>query len=685
MGINRGLDFSVGLGLGWGYSQANNKGTEVAQGKNYALESICRIEQIFYLSSQAAILDKELPQSPLKETLTTLRLLSSFSLIACPTVAAIKHEKYSTIAKAVNAYLSKTGISFPEELGKTSLITADFLVKRTGTMVNIAMMTHNIAFVVAGINPYFAGAALIPFAYHRVEKWVPRKVSLEIEKRMPVLGTISNIVGGNPFLKMTSVLYVLNFCPTFAKFCQRNVEKTAKKIFRLEGPSLKEIEAPLFLDKYPSFERIASILMQDNEFYFSINPAHCSKAVDCTIKLKKNSDYSQFMNLFLKIDWSHKYSILRSSFLDDDRFIDLLKSEFPGEMDYIDNFNFYINELNRKTQISKEEYLARKLKSQMEYLVEVLKGNVQPAGTMRDLHEALNNFSQILTHLLTLTEPNQQIELEDALLKIGMAGEYCALQLKITSKDILNGILFSYLDPKECYEFRLQLALELERRQIMEGVYTQVMNVLSSSLAGEAHVMDMYRPYFSLGFVPLSKLEREAFGFIQLCNWGSPIFREIRGNMYESYQNQLKQVMANEGKLYFANYMRQALETNPLLSPNQKTILQDALQGTLDDENEYDSELEEIFIKKIVTLSAEKIEDRFFHLLLYMLGIENYNSTEDDEWQFLAPEDCVEPIGQEKEQGITKSDISFEEEFEEISKDEIPKRVLAQIEDITEL
>lgn len=668
-------DFTKGLGFGWEADSAARKNKELIQGKSYLLASGPQVVQILSLSNQSAFLEKSLPSSPLKSSLKIARQLSPLSLVVCPSLAVVKNGQYPAAAKALNVYLSKMGISLPEKLGKSSTSALNFLAEHTGTMTNVVMTVHNVAFFFAGVNPLFAGATLIPLAYKTLEDkgWIHRKVSLEIERHMPILSTASNLTGNNLILKTFSAFYILNFFPTVAHFCQRKVEKTAKSMLKLEGPSLEEIEGPLSPDKTPSYERILHILMQEEESRLSINPAHCSKAVERRVVLNKNKAFPKFIELVNLIDWTKKYTLLRSAFRDDNRFMGLLKDEFPDQMDIFDNFDSYVVELAAKTGISKEEYLAEKLKTQMKYLVDVLMEKITPPGTKRDLDEALNNYPQILTHLLTLTEPSQRVELEDALVKIGVAAEYCALQLKITSKDILDGILFGHLDPQTGYETRLQQALEFERKQIMEVIYSTLMKEIASSLPEEAHILDLYRPNFALGVIPLSKFEREAVGFGELYNWSSPLFRHLRGKMYSTYQHRLDDILKSEGEIYFVNYMGGAIELNPSLNSNQKELLKNVLIGVYPDLDGL-TELEQAFIKKMSSLRSEDVQKRFHHLLFYMLGVENYDSS-GDEWTYLTDEDLSVSEGESKISLIADEApmliSSDEEEFEHLSTEEL--------------
>ena len=508
--MDRGMETTLaipqGLGFGWGYSSAQGLDEELRQGAtDDLLASFFQAFQVFSFSNQSAILTKSLPESLIKSSLKTAQWLSPLSLLTCPTAAFIKGQQYPTAAKTLNVYL---GLKLPEKLEQSTISAANFFVQNTGKMLNIALFTHHAAFILAGINPAFVGATLVPIAYQRLDTkgYVPQKVSLQMERFMPILSTASNLTGSSLLLKTFSFCHILNFFPPLSRFLQRKVDKQATQLFDLTGPTLEEVEGPLVVDKTPSFERILAVLQEENCSAFSINPTHCAKPLEKPLSLKRNEDFSQLTTLLERFDWTKKYPLLRSAFREDDRFMRDLQGVFPDKADLREEFDTCLTTLAQKDGLSKEEYLAKQLHAQMDHFVKVLKGKERPPGKMTDLEEVLEKMPLILSHLLSLTEPHQQVELEDALVKIGVVGKYCALQLRITSSDVLDGIVLGHLDPEKAYEAKFQQALQFERKQILETLYSKIVKILSPSLPNRAHLFDLYSivaPVFRTGsFVP---------------------------------------------------------------------------------------------------------------------------------------------------------------------------------------
>ena len=656
------LELAIGWSTGYGFATAKNKENEVKQGKNYYQASVCQAYQVCHLSSVVNTLGNNLPNLYIK---TAVKIGSTgasvLGFVFCPTFAAVKQGHYEIGVKTLNEVtrpnFPKLADRLPEKLSKRTNVLYSYLAEHSGDIASSAMIVGTAALPIFG-NVYFAGAMLAPIAYQAIDSrnWVPRKISLFMENYMPTVASAAYLFGSNPVFQVGSAMYLSTFSPTFNQFIHRKLDNMARNYFHLKGPSIEEIDAPLIVNKGLSYDQINSILNCNDPSRFTINPAHCSKWACGEKTFAKNDDFSRFLELFKRIDWSRNYSLLKKAFKDDDRFLDFLKEKFPqkedtSEKDQLEdfqkNFDSYVTELANSSLKTKEQYLADQLEKQMIHLVKVLKGEARAKGSQRDTDEAIGNCAQILGHLLQLNwDINcEKIEIEDAILKLAVeGGEYCARGVKRASREIVNGILLAAGksdDPQDNYEFQLRINLEQLRTNIMTDTYQYyidnfVKNVKTSvksdteikettdqhavALAQDVHTLDIYRLAFALGVVPLTEYERNSIGFNELNLWGSPgyPFRKFRMDMYHTYLQRLDESVKELGAFNFFTYILAVIQTNPQLNKVQKDALVDESQG--------------------VSWSAEETQRRFNRLAFVMLGILKYDALSDD-WIEMTIED----------------------------------------------
>jgi hypothetical protein len=659
------IELAAGWSTGQGFALAKYKEDEVKQGKNYYQASLCQAFEICNLSNVVSQLVNSLPNPYVKTSLKIGSTATSIlGFVLCPTFAAVKQGHYEDGVKALNAVtrnsLPRLADRLPEKLSERTTALFGYLAEHSGDIATSAMILGTAALPILG-NVYFAGAMLTPITYQAIDSrhWVPRRISLFMENYMPTVASAATLVGGGPIMQVISALHLSSFSPTFNKFLHSKLDTLAKNVFHLTGPSLQEIDAPLVVNKELSFDIINNILNCDDSSPFTINPAHCSKWACDLKKLATNNEFSKYLELFEKIDWSSKYSSLKTAFRDDDRFLDFLEITFPGKTDFYENFDSYVTELAINSSLNtKEVYLANQLKNQMIQLIKVLKGESRATGSQRDTEEAIENCSQILAHLLQKNwdVPIEKIELEDTILKLAVeGGEYCARGVKRTSREIVNGILYGPQgqDPVESYEIQLRQSLEMGRMKIMTCLYQDFIGVVVKGIkygagsgrqigqvtdphavatAQDVHTFDFYRLAFALGFVPLTEYERSSIGINDLNLWGNPMygFREFRLQMYHTYQRRLHDLINELGGINFFNYIHSVIKTNLKLSEEQKTDL-----------------IEKLTERNSDAWTVEETENRFHRLALVMLGVLHYNPIEDD-WIEILP-NSGPPIEQEED------------------------------------
>lgn len=636
-------DLTIGWSIGYSYIVAKNKEDEVKQGKNYYLASLCQASQISALSSVISPLADSIPYAPLRISSQICKeVVPLCSWIVCPTLAAVKQGHYQTGVKAIDV-LAKERFplitnKLPEKLNDQTISVCGFLSEHMGDIVRVGVLAGAAALPIIG-NAYLAGAMLAPVAYQAIEsrQWIPRRISSLMENYMPMISSVGLLLGGGSLItQIGSAVSLASFSPTFNRFLHKKMDNLATQYIQKKDITLEEIDAPLVVDKELSFEEINRILDGKNSEY-EINPAHCTKWANLS-DLPEESDFQKYQTLFDSIEWDKKYSMLKRKFRDDDRFLDILKTAFPGKEDFADNFESYVTDMAAAEKKSKEQYLVDQLKGQMSLLIKILNGEVKVKGSQSDLEEAIHLCAQILCHLtsLDLKSAKDKVEIEDALLDLAVeGGDYCARGIKRTAREMVDGILQQGMkakgesvDPIIDYELKLRQTLQQIRKKIIESTYLKIieatvlmlkegpsakMSIINQTtdphavaLAQDVHTMDFQAKCLFLGFHPLTEGERNSFGMTDILQWKSPThaLREIRIEMYQLYQKILDDAVKEVGEINFGNYIRQVINTNPKLSEEQREAVIDKYIN----HNEW-------------KWSSEQTKMKFHRLMFVMLGI----------------------------------------------------------------
>lgn len=154
------------------------------------------------------------------------------------------------------------------------------------------------------------------------------------------------------------------------------------------------------------------------------------------------------------------------------------------------------------------------------------------------------------------------------------------------------------IEDLEGIEMRIRGALEQFRETITQEVYSRW---IQSSIKQDVHVMDRYKAYFGLGFVPLSDAERRAVGLESIGIWN--LCGQARQAMHLRYTKEMDDVveecLSGIGATKVTNYYRSLILKNSLLSDKQK----------------------EEFEEYLCNFDEEDVRKRFGHLLLISLGV----------------------------------------------------------------
>lgn len=640
------LDTVNGWAGGHQYAQYLSKTKEITQGKNYLLAvPVLACQNAVFFGTIVYKLVSFLPETALK---TAAKVACNIApLVFLPVnyfFATVAQGNYKKDAEWWNA---KFPLKLPENLGPLIKSISHFFAEYSSDMLRVAMIVGSIAIIALGC-PYFGGATLVALAYEAIDSrgWIPRKISLFMERYMTIVSLTGLAIAGGSIIIQIGAIIALpsHIFPSFSKFIQQKIDLVARKCFKITGrPALQELEAPLVEKKNLSFNDIQQILNAE-ESQFELNPAHFSKSACHSSDFPRNRNFEEFSHLFEKINWEEHYPVVFRKLADDrERFIDFLANELPDvvkkeelllpsredmakkypELD-VDALNIkirefgeerrqkidsYIETLAKKQNMTKEQYAAHFIKKNMRYLIDLLKGKIgmRVAGQQQDLDEAIENCSIILPHLHSLFSQGKMIELEDALLKLSVEGNYCGRGIKVVSHDIVRGILqegIKNVDPEAInpikdYEVQIRQSLQNQRQTLVEKTFQTVFKdaILSkfpNTVKDDVHFFDAYRIYLTFGFIPLTKYERESIGVAEIISW--EFYSHFYQHMLKDYDPYA--ALKEKGMAELIVYLRKVLgetlteeEINQVFSPYEEA---DNLDG---------------------------LDDKFRRLVLVMLGV----------------------------------------------------------------
>ncbi|MBS0655385.1 MAG: hypothetical protein JSR46_06400 [Verrucomicrobia bacterium] len=598
------LEAFFGLGLGYNFALAIKKELEVKQGKSDYHAALYQMQGLTSLTNLAYRLFSQLPSSPMSIGITVGNTILPFvGLVLYPASAVIKNGHYEEGIHCFDALMEKQCPrlmgALPSKISETSVKVFSFFADNSNILTGGAIVVGAIAAPFIGMGSLVAGIGL-PLAFRALEaaNLVPEKVSICVEKYMPSVANASLLVGGTLFSQVMAFAALTSGIPGVSAYVQKRIEKIVNK-FVSAGPTLEEIDAPWNVCEDLSYNMILYILENDDKDLFKINPAACSKFSHIGAVFPESRDFKLFYEVFNKIDWRDRCHLLKPAFRDDDRFLDLLRERFPGHEPphYRAHFEEYLEKI---MTVSQEDYFAGQLIEQMKIFVAVLCGERPVEGSIQDLEESRDAAAKILGFVQSQPEGSRAVE--DILIKLAIeGGEYCARALRRVTDEILSGILADGIpglkDPMKSYEFKVRKRLEFLRKQIMQGAYLKMCEIMvrlakegngvwvskvsqttdehAVAIAQDVHTSDLFETDFALGFYPLLDHVRNQFGALNLPSWMS--YSSVRQGMYTSYYSQLDQSIHEVGEIHFAIYMRQKIGELKLLSGQQKELLIDKM------------------------------------------------------------------------------------------------------------
>lgn len=635
------LDMFHGAATSYGFTQLYNKEKEVKQGGNEYFGAFAQWGQVWALMEMVNKIAIIVIQNTSRQARVNIICNAAIvlSLPVCMFLAIVKQGHYPSAADWWN---QKFYFKIPAKLGVYSTQAFSFLADHLGDMLRVAMIAGALS-LIALRQYYFAGAVFVSLAYEVVDQlaWMPRNISLFVERYMPILALIGMAARGLSINRLlASAMLLTTASQTINSVAQLYFDKLLRRYVKVQGPSVTEIRKPLVKHEDLTFEEINKIL-EASDADFEINPSHCVAPLAEFANLPSDDQFEKFLTFFDGINWTTKYSLVKSKFQDDEeRFIGFLAEEFPQEQiqdkfkhflkqqalpDILREPTFdadfvgpYITQLAAKKQQTVEEWSQDHLRKQLVTLVNVLTGKERVKGFQQDLEDAIQIIVKILPYLESLDPQQDHIELEDLLLKMAVeGGSYCARGIKRASNEIINHIMQQdvivkgeVFDPIKDYERQIQQSLQELRLTILQGFFKQMVGDklkekgVPDTVQNDVHTFDIYRLALSYGFVPLTDYEKREMGLAVLLNW--EMFNEPRDEMRVFYLQEMEEVRKEKGEVYFGTYILGLVHESKLTDQQKEDLLE-----TYTECHNYEWD-------------ASETANRFYRLMLYRLGVLNY-------------------------------------------------------------
>lgn len=530
-----------GWSTGFHWSTARNKELEVKQGGNYYFSAASQLSQV----GSVAVAFSHVANAMQWTTLAIPIAVNIAPIaIALPLLlgATLKHGNYNTVTEVLNQFPRKGYFQIPKNLSERSIRILNFLVEKTGTIMQAAMLVSTIALFALG-QTYFAAAMLAAVSYQALDSrgWVPYRVSRPLEKYLPVIASVGMLFTGSLVMQAVSVLRLASYIPTlkWAMLEKTDLYLRGKypKLMRL-GPDLPDLQKPLMISKNLTMEEIKRILRAPSTTY-EINPSHCAAPTLHLGKLPRDGNFDKLLTRFNQINWDQRFPLIKSKLLDDEeRFIPWLKANHPEWS---------------KERLSKEKDLPIPMKSalltwfkeQMIECVDVLMLRRAFTGTKADLEDAREQLSYFVPYVEKLDAEKDRVELEDILLKLAVeGGGYCSRGIKRASSELLSlerlqkmlGKKIHCSDPLEEYELQLNLILEARRAHLLQNFYNKMMGGTFQAIQGDVHTLDLFKSAIALGFTPLTDKDKWDFSIGSFLFWELCGMQPLRSEMYGEYR-----------------------------------------------------------------------------------------------------------------------------------------------------
>lgn len=611
-----------GAAIGIEYTKNINFERQLKQGGDSIISSFFQFSQINLLAITTNKLIQNLGESKIKTVLKVACFVGPiFSLPFIILSGIAKSGNYKKFIKTYNdSRFSK--IKLPPQLSQRTTQYLSLIAKHAGNIATLAIVVTIVGYTAMGNLAYGAGA-LVVTGYELLNRacLVPPKIAVKVELLMPTVSLFGMLMGGNLISKAICIFGAASQFDSLNKFIQHRVDRYTRQIFKIEGPTLQEMEAPV-VTKELSYDEINSILKCE-ESDLELNPAHCSKSVYDLEKLPRSTDFNKFQALFDKIDLEKNYKIVLRMVQRTERFTTILLDYFhknPVIKGQVLEKEALAKEIHIYTEIylkrigkwkNKEKFIADYVRNEMKGFVGVLRNKITAEGSQKDLSDARTNCSIILANLLSGKLPS--IEKEDQILKLAIeGGRHCTAGVRRASEEIIqciiqNGLakIDSKVKDRRPEEIEILQLLINRRKMMVDAMYENMVSKLDfpEHIKTNTEFNDLFHLYFSLGFYPLTPLQRKSVNVGNLFAWQQ--YQKLI-NLYKTfYRNELKQILNDRTISTKVNmFIKTQISGNSKLSEEQKDDLILKFAGCDEDFGDFD-----------------EAASRFQNLLLVNLGV----------------------------------------------------------------
>lgn len=594
------VQFAAGWSLGASFAGAKASEVMYKQGGHTMLAALCQIFQIVPLCAVGSQLAEHLPASSLKTRVKFLCAVAPFVSVPCC---------------LLNGYVVGNG-SIPI---KPIAGVLRFTNKHIGSAARVAILAGSLAMISLGQR--VQGAALcLALAYEGVDSlgYVPRKISLFIEKHISVVSHIAQIFTGNVTTKFFSAIHLsLNTSSSFHRALHTKIDSLYRKLVNKPSPALREVDTPVVERTSLTVAEIKNILNK-NVWEFSVSPSHAASSVFDLQPLPENKNADLLLNFFNSVSWhdeEHR-KLIYSKLNKDERFITIIQEKIAPEKSIKQiqaEFNFYLESLSKDTNTNPTDYLFNWFHLQLTAFVKIMKGEERVTGLQQDLDDAIPNCYKIIAYLSSLDQKNKmdKRETDDILLKLAVeGGNYCALGIKRACHEVVSQIMqskaktVSHKDEQLDYKTRLLATLQEKRRLIYLAEYASLIRdgVFLAKSESNSHIEEIFQTWLGLGFYPITRHQRKAFGFKDLFHW--EVYARLRAEMYMDYKNQLSATVDELGKQAFGLFLQILIQNNPSLSASEQQEILYMCSECNDGK-----------------WTSEETQKKFHFLVFYMLGI----------------------------------------------------------------
>lgn len=465
-------------------------------------------------------------ETPSFLTKTALNITSMCLVPITFVLGTIRNGKYEALAGWWNQRVY-SWLQVPSSLGERTVSVLSFVGKHLSKLTQLAFFVEITCLAVFG-HIAVAVAAGVPLIYKVIDSnlgLVPRKLSLFIERTMPLIANTCLLFSGDILLTILSTCKLaMGIEGTFGRHkLQHMVDKVARSVIPRPGRySLEQCDAPLASQQNPSADEIRRLLLL-RENHVKVNPGHFTKEAISLDSLPSDENFEKLLSFFDQVDWTEHYDLMLRKLRYDNQFRRLLRENF-GTFDHtaegIDNCVRQLAGRSRP-RCTKEEYLQRHLRHKVDVLVNVLLGQRRVAGSQQQLDDAIKHFTKIVGHLEHLRTAGVNIDFVDMLLEISVnAGDYCADGILRTSADLVSTIVRQVArerareageeNPDGLTAKAYQVLVDARQRGLQAGLQalTQTLGIDQTQEAASNHLMRDFTKLFGFGFVPESSFFR---------------------------------------------------------------------------------------------------------------------------------------------------------------------------------